>query len=280
LFSTVQFDSALTSKPSWQQVWDLVADDVKNVCDDVTKFLPLEARDLERLLLLHLPRFAADDIRLPSTIRNEATRLLADVLLRRRDYDNWTKYPKIAEFVKGDVGVSECCDQTAQVIYERFHYIGGCRQGIIHLGLFYKSRPEIPMAVMTVSEMDIAHLRDSIRLRPFRPLIVSRSFAFDWAPRNSLSFLTAQVRRWLRRNRPEVDILLTYVNPNIGFRGTSYAASGWWEFGNKDIIYRYFKDRYLSYRMSSGLTPEERHQTTTSQVQLVPLRILATQVKR
>jgi hypothetical protein len=178
LLSATQFDSIPTSKPSWKQVWDLVADDVKNVCEVATESFPLEARDLERLLLLHLPRFTANDIQLPSTIRNEASRLLAEILLRRRDYISWTRYPKVPTFVKEEVSVSECCDQTAQVIYERFHYIGGCRQGIIHLGLFHQSRPEIPMAVMTVSEMDIAHLRDSIRLRPFKPLIVSRSFAF------------------------------------------------------------------------------------------------------
>jgi hypothetical protein len=279
LLSAKQLEQC-TAKPSWQQVWGLVAADIQTICTDVTQFLPIPPRDLERLLLLHLPRFEANDIQRTSTIRSEAVRLLEEALLRRRNYEGWAKYDKITEFVKHDLSAIECSDETAQVIYERFHYIGGCRKGIVHLGLYHQSHPDVPMALMTLSEMDIVHLRGAIGLDGLTSLVVSRSFAFDWAPRNSLSFLTSRVRQWLRNNIPEVGLLLTYVNPNLGFRGTSYDASGWWEFGSKDTIYRYLRDKYLSYRMMLELTPEEQQHTTTSRVQLAPLRILATKVKR
>jgi hypothetical protein len=43
--------------------------------------------------------------------------------------------------------------------------------------------------------------------------------------------------------------LLTYVNPNMGFRGTSYRASGWQLLGiESGTKYRYIDGRYITDR--------------------------------
>src|SRR5579864_3508232 len=42
---------------------------------------------------------------------------------------------------------------------------------------------------------------------------------------------------------------LTYVNPNMGFTGSSYRASGWTQIGMEPgTTYRYIDDRYITDR--------------------------------
>jgi len=44
---------------------------------------------------------------------------------------------------------------------------------------------------------------------------------------------------WLRIHAPNVKALLTYLNPNLGFRGTVYKASNW------NLLGEEIKGRYL-----------------------------------
>jgi hypothetical protein len=46
---------------------------------------------------------------------------------------------------------------------------------------------------------------------------------------------------------------VTYVNPNMGFTGSSYRASGWHLLGvEPGTTYRYIDDRYITDRELSG----------------------------
>jgi hypothetical protein len=77
--------------------------------------------------------------------------------------------------------------------------------------------------------------------------VVSRVFAFDSAPRNTISYLlsrAADEERHLGTN-----VLTTYVNPNMGFSGSSYRASGWRLLGEEPgTRYRYVDERYVTDR--------------------------------
>jgi hypothetical protein len=77
--------------------------------------------------------------------------------------------------------------------------------------------------------------------------VVSRVFVFEGAPRNSISYLLSRVAR--EERHLGVTDLLTYVNPNMMFSGSSYRASGWRQLGSEPgTTYRYLDGRYITDR--------------------------------
>jgi len=91
---------------------------------------------------------------------------------------------------------------------------------------------------------------------------VSRVYAFDIAPANSISLLLSKVRAALRRQPPgevgeQIDLLLTAVDPNLGFSGASYRASNWQQWMSVQARpYLYENQQYVSPRQL-----REAHQT-------------------
>ena len=76
---------------------------------------------------------------------------------------------------------------------------------------------------------------------------MSRVFVFEGAPRNLISYLLSRAARAERRLG--VTDFVTYVNPNMGFTGRSYRASGWQLLGNEPgTTYRYLDSRYVTDR--------------------------------
>lgn len=264
---------------SWAQLREALSGKIRTVCNDLAQNGPITARDLQTVLLLHLPRFTAQQLMDESTVAYEAERLLNLMVVKRSGYFDWSNQNKISEFLRGDLRFGLCEDSTAQTIYERFHYIGECRRGVAHLALYHRTVPGIPMALMTISEMDIEHLKHLFEDQPNKALVISRSYAFDWAPRNSISFLTSRLRHWIRQRLQEAAVLFTYVNPNLGFTGSSYAAAGWRVIGPKTIKYRYYHDQYVTYRSMQQLPPAEREIIKTSSLELSPLNLLALSIE-
>jgi hypothetical protein len=56
---------------------------------------------------------------------------------------------------------------------------------------------------------------------------VSRVYSIDVAPANSISFLLAKVRNFFRQGVGDAELLITAVDPNLGFTGSSYRAANW-----------------------------------------------------
>src|SRR5260370_4549700 len=65
-------------------------------------------------------------------------------------------------------------------------------------------------------------------------VVLSRLLALPGAPQNSLSRLIGGVFDWLRKHDRSVETVLTYNNPNLGFRGTIYRATNWQMLGFED----------------------------------------------
>lgn len=63
---------------------------------------------------------------------------------------------------------------------------------------------------------------------------LARLFILDSVPRNGESWLIGQSIRWIRRNRPEVDFLVSYADPSAGHAGAIYRASNWTPDGRTD----------------------------------------------
>jgi hypothetical protein len=63
---------------------------------------------------------------------------------------------------------------------------------------------------------------------------LSRLWVSDEMPRNTESWFIAQTIRWLRKNRPDVELLVSYADPSRGHQGTIYKAANWKPDGKTD----------------------------------------------
>jgi hypothetical protein len=133
-------------------------------------------------------------------------------------------------------------------VLRRFHYLRSPRGGGRAYGLSTNAGDLVALCVS--SSLDVTHLR-SLLASASRPgattRVLSRVFAFQGAPHNTLSFLLAKACR--SEGLHGVTDVVTYVNPNMGFHGSSYRASGWHVLGEEPgTRYRYLDGRYITDR--------------------------------
>jgi hypothetical protein len=143
---------------------------------------------------------------------------------------------------------SEIGPANAHDVMERFHYLrsprtDGRAYGLsTHAGRLVALCVSSPLDVEHLCNLLIAHSRSSQLAR-----VVSRVFVFEGAPNNCISYLLSRVAQAERRLG--VTDFVTYVNPNMGFTGGSYRASGWQPLGNEPgTTYRYLDGRYITDR--------------------------------
>ena len=63
---------------------------------------------------------------------------------------------------------------------------------------------------------------------------LARLWLEDDIPSNAETFVIGRAIRWLRRNRQEVECLVSYADPSVGHGGTIYRASNWIADGRTD----------------------------------------------
>jgi hypothetical protein len=234
-------------------------------------------RDLLRHLLLHLPRFSTHQIlKDPDIVPSECARLAAHIESTRIHYRSWQNCPVVDRLAKDDLVLRPCHPQIAQVIHETFHYIGSYHAGLVHLGLFRRGEDGVPMALASLAPMDIRRLEglfeSTYQKKHF--LVISRVFAFDWAPRNTISYLLGQVTRWIKRNLSEVKSFLTFLNPNLGFSGAAFRASNWKPFLELEPASTYISGNYIPFRAVMEMQEIVRRKVTYSRHNLTPLKLL------
>lgn len=139
-------------------------------------------------------------------------------------------------------------DEQSSLVMRSFHYLRSPRTDGTSYGLVDATGHTVALCV--VSPLDVAAIADLLCSRGRRPAsaaVVSRVFAFDGSPPNSLSYLLARVAEAERERG--TDDLVTYVNPNMGFTGASYRASGWQRLGDEPgTRYQYLDRRYITGR--------------------------------
>jgi len=192
-------------------------------------------------LLLQLHQYRLQDLLSSNEIiRDEASKLSSELSLLHKDF-------KI-EFSRSDVKVPYQLEQTflnvvdpetAYFIQKHCHYLLNERKGLVHLGLFTSENNLIALA--TFSKNDLSHLDDVLPLSVNRDscIVLSRLIIFEMAPSNTATFFLAKTKKWISENMPEVKIILTYLDPNLGFNGTVYKAF------NAKLLVQEVKKRYL-----------------------------------
>ena len=185
--------------------------------------------------LLQLPRLADT---LGSVPISDAEVLLGDLAQELPHKAEWSMEDVISS--PRELRFHTCDSIAARHVMRRFHYLRSPRVDGRAYGLSTRGGRLValcvssPVDVNPLLEMLASHGRATRRAR-----VISRVFAFEDAPSNSISYMLSRVAR--EERRVDVTDLVTYVNPNLGFSGSSYKASGWQLLGiesNKISIHR------------------------------------------
>jgi len=233
-------------------------------------------------LSLHLPRFARDEAYSPEIVLAEARRLASR--LSSLQSPHLSCVPVVEESTKSaDLVFSKLSAEIARPIHEAFHYLLSFRGKGDHFGLWSGSSRGWPIAMCSVCPFDLLNMEAALVSRGFAAdsaVVIARVYAFPSAPKNSLTFLFGNIRRWLRNHHPTAQVLLTYVNPNIGFTGLSYRADNWSLLGWEPTQYSYVEGSYITERELARLQLQGKFSVAQSKCELQPLRVLMRPVRR
>ena len=179
--------------------------------------------------------------------RSQVERLLLELASELPPAKDWS-VASIAGSSPRSLRFEELDLTQARELMKRFHYLRSPRVDGRVYGLTASGGRIIALAVS--SPVDVPALIDVLvhrQRRPERARVLSRVFVFDHAPRNTISYLLARVSR--AEKQFGISDWITYVNPNIGFTGVSYIASGWHLLGEESsTTYRYLDQRYITDR--------------------------------
>lgn len=63
---------------------------------------------------------------------------------------------------------------------------------------------------------------------------LARLFILDETPKNTETWFVARAIKWIQKNRPEVELLISYADPSVGHAGVIYKAGSWIPDGKTD----------------------------------------------
>jgi len=272
------FDACRSASPKWLDVWQCIEDSAMRSICAVAATSAIAPLDLKLRVLLHLPRFDSTHIYNQGLVHEEICRLAKNTVQLQREFSDWSSAEPVSSLDKAVAHVLETSEAMATIIHERFHYLASNRSGR-HFALYFDNKP-LPAALATFSEMDVQ------KLRPYVPApdvtksrLLSRVFAFRWAPRNSISYLLGAAIRRIH-SEESVENFLTWVNPNLGFTASSYRSANWDMCGSEPVTYHYLAANYLSARQLFNDRGIKHPQVQFSRWDLDPLQVWKYSVKQ
>ena len=200
---------------------------------ELVSFAAHEARvDLRALsvrTLLHLPRVATSSGRVSMTqIERELSH--GARLLRRDTAAASYLIPNRKLALQELMFVEDFDTATADKLFSSLHYLRSARSGSRNFALVNPMDGR-PVTICSVSPLKWEKVGKWIYAQfgilPEAIWDVSRVYSCDAAPPNAISFLLKRVRSSLGRSAKTITLLTTAVDPNLGFTGSSYRASGW-----------------------------------------------------
>jgi hypothetical protein len=272
---------ASLSQPRWSDVRQFIAPMFDEILSHVAATHHLSERSLRSVVLLHLPQFSFERLNNKLFLYNEVENIAQWIKQKQCGFENWVTRREIEPFHAGNFRTALVSEQTAQDLHTRFHYLHSAHAGE-SIGIYHQS-DSVPTALVTISAMNVTVLQQYVPKGDIENArLLSRMFAFEWAPRNSISYLLGQVTRWMRQHQPSVHTFLTFVNPNVEFTGSSYRASNWELVGNYPTQYRYFDGKYISGRMFYELRQNALSsvQVSSAEYDLKPLEVWAYRIRK
>lgn len=262
--------------------------------NDSNVFSHARARAIDPLtlrsqLLLHLPRLVTADY-FPDArdIKREvqvASDYLEDI---QRPYAEWLKPPE-KPIALDDLEFVSLDEDIAKVYHERLHYIGSYRPGR-HFAFQDRNSGRI-VCIGSIACFDLRHAEEMIAqdVDPRSAFMLSRFFAFRWAPEKTFSYFYGKLRLKLIAEF-DAKLMFSFVNPNLGFNAGSYRSANWILFARETATrYMYLEGRYRTMRFfvskygtsnSEQLSKKLGHSFQVSTVNLQPMLILAIPLQR
>jgi hypothetical protein len=203
---------------------------------------------LRSQLLLHLPRLVtANDLPGERDIQREI-RAISDFLQEsQHPYAQWLQQPE-RPIALGDLELVSLDADIARIYHERFHYIGSHRPGR-HFAFRVKNSDKI-VCIGSVANFDLKHAEEKIapHVDPQSVLVLSRFFAFRWAPKNIFSHFHGKLRLQLMKEF-DTKLMFSFINPNLGFNASSHKGAHWTVFAREwGTRYMYLDGRYRTMR--------------------------------
>jgi hypothetical protein len=203
---------------------------------------------LRSQLFLHLPRLVtAHDFPGECDIQREMLAVSDFLEQRQRPYAQWMTQPE-RPIALGDLEFVSLDPDIAKIYHESFHYIGSYRPGQ-HFAFRDKNSGRI-VCIGSVASFDLQHAEEKIApdVDPQSVLMLSRFFAFRWAPQNTFSHFHGKLRLQLIREF-DTKLMFSFINPNLGFDGRSHKGAHWTLFAREEgAQYMYLNGRYRTMR--------------------------------
>ncbi len=244
---------------------------------------------LRTQLLLHIPRLVtADDFPGDGDIQREI-RVVSDLLEKsQRPYAQWLKQPEKA-IALGDLEFISLDADIAKIYHESLHYVGSYRPGH-HFAFRDKNSGRI-VCVGSVASFDLKHAEEKIapHIDSRSVFVLSRFFAFRWAPQNTFSHFHGKLRLRLMREY-DTKLMFSFINPNLGFNASSHTGAHWTVFAHEaGTRYMYLDGRYRTMRFfvknygtsdAARLQAKLGHSFRVSTIDLHPMKLLAIPLQR
>jgi hypothetical protein len=244
---------------------------------------------LRTQLLLHIPRLVtADDFPGDGDIQREI-RVISDLLEKsQRPYAQWLKQPEKA-IALGDLEFISLDADIAKIYHESLHYVGSYRPGH-HFAFRDKNSGRI-VCVGSVASFDLKHAEEKIapHIDSRSVFVLSRFFAFRWAPQNTFSHFHGKLRLRLMKEY-DTKLMFSFINPNLGFNASSHTGAHWTVFAHEaGTRYMYLDGRYRTMRFfikNYGTSDVARlkkklgHSFWVSTIDLHPMKLLAIPLQR
>jgi hypothetical protein len=188
----------------------------------------VEPRALAVLALLHFPRVASYKGWITRWQAEREVRVSAERL--RHETGAVRKYVPVDKFPLRDLTFEEIDSSSATPVLTSLHYLRSVRPDSRYFALLdpVEKRPVTICAISPLQWKCVAReIWAEFDIPPDQAWDVSRVYSVENAPRNAISSLLSKVRTYLRYTVPSADLLITAVDPNLGFSGASYRAANW-----------------------------------------------------
>jgi hypothetical protein len=247
--------------------------------DEVAAEYAVDPRALTVRTLLHLPRSADQYGRLSrDLVMAELSRTAAQLWADTQATGGLMAH---GPHLLRDLEFERLSTDQAEPIFKRLHYLRSARPGSTNYALVDPVH-RLPVTLCSVSPLDWRrvgnHIAKQFGVPSTRIWDVSRVYSSDLAPANAISYLFAHVRRALRADGAQVDLLTTAVDPNLGFTGASYRAANWQHWlsvGARPYLYQdgeYVTPRQLRTRFGNANLHELGDQPYRFEQSSAPLR--------
>lgn len=234
---------------------------------------------LKTQVALHLPRFSLKEIMINNKINEhlmeaECSRLGEQIKTKIKSLpENFTqivtdkreetilfhKNGNIFEIKPGgrkhEVLFSLVDSSVGVLIQTKLHYLSNYRvDTVYHYGLFRKGE-SFPFSYLAVSFLDRKYILDVI---PFEAnfkdiMVITRLYNINNSPRNSASLLLSLTRSEIKSKHRNVKALVTSVNPNVLFTGSSFKSAAFDLFALMPFEPLYYQDNYLTRKAALDL---------------------------